>query len=189
MTVMGQIFSLPDDEAQPSASQDGTVILSYLPIVSILSLDFKRFANQVRIELQRCQQLPSEVFSPPKISTDILSLPLSELDFERSYIAINWSYLFNLRERMRDFTAPNLLIYYRLPSLKVIGLQLDSLRMLRQWSTCDDSTRMMSQNLREFIDMERESQSQQMIQQDGNLEGVYHQDFHGFIGRFFDIKD
>lgn len=160
MTVMGQIFSLPDDEAQPSASQDGTVILSYLPIVSILSLDFKRFTNQVRIELgQRCQQLPSDVLSPPKISTEILNIPLSELDSERSYIAINWSYLFNLRERMRDFTAPNLLIYYRLPSLKVIGLQLDSLKMMRQWSTCIDSTHLMNQRLKEFIDMERECQS------------------------------
>lgn len=43
----------------------------------------------------------------------LLSLPLSSLDFESSYFAVNWRFLLNLRERHREARAPNVLIYYR----------------------------------------------------------------------------
>jgi hypothetical protein len=45
------------------------------------------------------------------INDSVLDLPFSEVDLTKTYLAISWLYLFNLKERMRDFRAPNILIY------------------------------------------------------------------------------
>ena len=45
------------------------------------------------------------------INDSVLDLAFSEVDLTKSYLGVSWLYLFNLRERMRDFRAPNVLIY------------------------------------------------------------------------------
>ena len=99
------------------------------------------------------------------INPQVLDLPLSEVDLDKSYIAISWLYLFNLRERMRDFRAPSILAYYKFSSdykAQCLGIQLDSLGLLRQWTTDGDSFYVdRNQNLRNFLDYQSELQMYQ----------------------------
>lgn len=45
------------------------------------------------------------------INEAVLDLPFHEIDLAKSYLGISWLYLFNLKERMRDFRAPSALVY------------------------------------------------------------------------------
>ena len=63
-----------------------------------------------------------------------MELTFNEVNLEKTFMGISWLYLFNLRERMRDYRAPNILTYFNFtPDLKAqcLGMQLDSIPMLR----------------------------------------------------------
>ena len=135
--------------------------------------------------------IPSEaIIENPQISHEVLRLPLSEVDCEKSFIAINWIYLFNLRERLRDYRSPNMLMYYRfcevadefhikevphsslmtLPSsykLLIIGAQIDSLKLMRAWTDGNESVIKeyldLNQRLKDFIALDKEDHTKKDI--------------------------
>ena len=91
-------------------------ILVYLPMISLLSIEFKHYRNKFRVEIPYMSiysnNLPQEVIAE-KIPKEILSLKLSELDFDKCFIGINWVYLMNLKSKIQLFKHPSFLVYYR----------------------------------------------------------------------------
>lgn len=71
------------------------------------------------------QQIPDDIVFP---QSALLEMPLSELDHEKSFIAINWVYLMNITQKIINSKHPNILAYYKFDQdrFKVIGLQCDS---------------------------------------------------------------
>ena len=79
-------------------------------MISVCNIEFKRFKNRIRFETSYSSRLLLDSLMLG-INDSVLDLAFSEVDLTKSYLGVSWLYLFNLRERMRDFRAPNLLIY------------------------------------------------------------------------------
>lgn len=86
-----------------------------MPLLTALSLEFKEYRNKIRIEIPHDsihgQGMPIEFFEE-KLSSEILSCQLSSLDFDKSYIGLNWIYLMNLRSKIQHIKFPSMLVYY-----------------------------------------------------------------------------
>ena len=99
------------------------------------------------------------------------------MDPENSYIAIKWQFLFNLRERVRDATSPNLLVYYSMGGTgggRVIGAQADNHQVIsQQWGEMKEYFEWAAK-LKEFVEIERATNKL-----------IHHQEYHNYIQRFF----
>ena len=116
------------------------------------------------------------------------------MDLSACYFAINWMFLFNVRERCRDSRAPNLLVYYKLTThnttdsitAKVIGAQADSLTLLQRvhWNTA--GYKQASERLREFIAFGGGTQHTNKKKKQSVFE---HFDYHYYKDKFYDVKE
>lgn len=98
LSIFGRVFAVGEDP------------LAYVPMIAVCNMEFKRFKNRIRFETSyQSRQLPESLMIG--VNENVLDLPFHEIDLAKSYLGISWLYLFNLKERMRDFRAPSVLVY------------------------------------------------------------------------------
>jgi len=171
LSLYGRVFPVEEDP------------LSYIPVISVCNIEFKRYKNRIRFETSYQSRLLLDSFMLG-INDSVLDLPFSEIDLTKTYLGISWLYLFNLRERMRDFRAPNILIYVNFaPDFKAqcLGLQLDSLSLLRQWSLDESFYKRHNQHMRDFLDYQLELQGYTVADQK-----IHHLEYAQFRNKFYD---
>jgi hypothetical protein len=109
LSVLGRVFPIPEENCTDSP-------LSYIPIVACVNLELKSRKDRLRYESPyHLRVLPSHLLDS-QLDNDFLDLPFSCVDLSNTFLGISWLYLFNLRERMRDYRAPNILTYINFTS-------------------------------------------------------------------------
>ncbi|TNV82810.1 hypothetical protein FGO68_gene1821 [Halteria grandinella] len=199
-TLFGQTFALPESPTE-------TTFLNYIPLLSGISIEFKHLLNVLRREFTctnyQEQQLPTEALEGlSKEERGLLGVKLGQVDVNKTFFSVLWSYMYNPKQRIRDYRAPSILCYYRFAEDKpgflmcrLIGLQFDSLTLLYEWNATSSlvlpTYNDLNKRLKDFIEIDREEQTvRQLKGKKGEAYPYYmHQDFYNLTQKFYDVKD